>query len=239
MLMTSEILYYSFLVSFATGFGSLLAYLFPISRQMVSFSFGFSSGIMLYLSYFSMLPTAVKYGGLVSVFMGILCAVLMMGLFLRIPGGKNPTGCTNLHLDRVGFYFILAVIAHHIPEGIAIGVGYEAEHHMGILLVVALAIHNLPEGMALAMPLISAGRSPLYVMAWSLICGMTLPLGTWLGIAWLNHSLFVMSISLSFAAGTMIWIIIREVFPQAYRFHRFFSWFGFIMGGIVIYMVHS
>ena len=35
-----------------------------------------------------------------------------------------------------------------------------------------------------------------------------------------------------FAAGTMIWIIISEIFPQAYRFHRIFSWFGFIIGGI-------
>lgn len=239
MRMDSDILYYSFLASLVTGLGSLLAYLFPINRQMISFSFGFSSGVMLFLSYFSMLPTAVKYGGLVSVFIGIFCAIFMMLLLHRIPTGKKSKGCTNPHLERVGLFFILAVIAHHIPEGIAIGVGFEAEHQMGILLVMALAIHNLPEGMALALPLISAGKSPFYVMGWSLFCGMTLLLGTWLGITWLNHSMKVMSISLSFAAALMVWVIIVEVFPQAFHFNRFFSLIGLVAGGLFIYMVHS
>lgn len=236
--MTSDLLYYSFLAGLTTGIGSLFAYLFTTNQQLISFLFGFTSGMMLYLSYFSLLPASITYGDFRSVFFGILFAVLVMGVTHLLPKGKKNKECAHHHLERVGLFFIFAVIAHHIPEGIAIGVGFEAEHHMGMLLMIALAIHHLPEGMALALPLISAGRSPIYIMGWSLICGLTLPAGTWIGMHWLNQSTKVMSFSLAFAAATMVWIIVDEVFPQAFRLHRSLSLIGLAIGGLVIYLAH-
>lgn len=236
--MVTHSLYYSLFSGLTIGLGSLLAYLFSVNRNVISFLFGLSSGMMLFLSYFSLLPTAVTYGGLSSVFIGMICAIVIMLLIHSIPTGKKHSDGANPQLERVGFFFIFAVIAHHIPEGIAIGVGFETEHHIGLLLVAVLSIHNLPEGMALALPLISAGRSPFFVIGWSLICGLAFPIGTWLGITSLNHSVKVLSISLTFAAATMIWIIVDQVFPQAFHFNRWLSMVGLILGGVMIYIIH-
>ena len=237
--MIPDILYYSLLAGLTTVLGSLLAYLCSINQRVISFFFGFSAGMMLYLSYFSLLPTAVKFGGLRPVLIGIFSSLVMMWLIHQLPTNKKLNKCHSQSLERVRFFFILAVIAHHLPEGIAIGAGFEAEHHMGALLVLAFAIHNLPEGMALAFPLISAGRSPVYVFGWSLFCGLTLPLGTWLGITWLNRSVHGVAIGLTFAAATMIWIIVDEIFPKAYQFNRILSFVGLFAGGILIYMIHA
>jgi len=237
--MIPDILYYSLLASLMTVLGSLLAYLFTMNKRIISFFFGLSSGMMLYLSYFSLLPTAVQFGGIRSVLIGILSSIIMMWLIHQLPIEQELRRCDSTSLDRVRFFFILAVIAHHIPEGIAVGAGFEAEHHMGLLLVLAFAIHNVPEGMALAFPLISAGRSPIYVLGLSLCCGLTLPLGTLLGITLLNQSFSGISIGLTFAAATMIWIIIDEILPKAYQFHRVLSMVGLFAGGILIYMIHA
>lgn len=236
--MIPDILVYSLLASLMTIIGSLIAYLFPINHRVIAFSFGFSSGMMLYLSYFSLLPAAIKLGGLRAVLIGIISSLLMMWLIHQLSTEPKPTGCNHLPLERIRFFFILAVIAHHLPEGIAVGAGFEVEHHMGVLLVLAFAIHNLPEGMALAFSLISSGRSPINVLGWSLFCGLTLPLGTWLGITYLNQSLYGISIGLTFAATTMLWVVINEIFPKAYQFHRKLSLVGLIVGGILIDMIH-
>lgn len=207
---------------------------------MIAFAFGFSAGVMLFVSYFSMLPTAARIGGIPVILVGIIATFLFMRLLHAFPLSKveRDTNCTTPHLERVGFFLILAILAHHLPEGAAIGVGFETEHDLGILLVIALAIHNLPEGIALAVPLIAVGKPPRYVLGWSLCCGMSLPLGTWIGSTWMNGSTAWMSLSLAFAAITMVWIIVYEVFPQAFALNRKLAIGGLVAGSLFMYIVH-
>lgn len=235
-----DALFYSFLAGCVTIVGAFSTYLFTWHQRTIAFAFGVSSGVMLFVAYFSMLPLAVRFGGMRVIFIGLLSTILFMYLLHRLPLGKVEKGktCTTPHLERVGFFLVLAIIAHHLPEGTAIGAGFDMEHGLGFLLVTALAIHNLPEGMALAIPLIASGRSRYKVLALSLLCGMSLPIGTWIGMTWLSGSKEWMSISLAFAAVTMVWIMVREVFPQAWSLNRNWAISGLVLGGCFMYFLH-
>lgn len=238
--MNTSILLYSFLAGIVTSLGAVLTYWFTWRRRTIAFAFGFSAGVMLYVAYFSMLPTAIQYGGFRVLVLGLVGTVVFMCLLhlLHLRKVEKGESCTAPQLERVGFFLIIAVIAHHLPEGAAIGVGFEAEHQMGVMLVIALAIHNLPEGIALALPLVAAGRPFGFVFGFSLLCGMSLPLGTWLGLTFLDGSVWLMALSLAFAAAVMVWIMVTEVFPHALALGKRMAIGGLAVGGVFMYVVH-
>ncbi|SHE97310.1 zinc transporter, ZIP family [Seinonella peptonophila] len=237
--MVNQAIFYSFLAGLCTMIGPILSLLVPLSRQAISFAFGVSSGIMLLVSYATLLPTAVQYGDFYHVGIGMGLAVLTMILFRQLPFGHFHAISPESAYQRLGIYLIMAIIVHNIPEGIAIGVGFESEHHAGMLLVLALAIHNIPEGMAMSLPLLKEGYRPLQIISLSLLCGMALPLGTWMGINWLSNNIDITATSLVFAATVMIWIVVCEVFPHAFYLGRKFSVYGLLAGGIFMYIVHQ
>lgn len=234
-----SIVLYSIVAGLMITLGTLLNYLLIWRRPMIAFAFGFSAGVMLFISYFSLLPVAVRYGGMLAIGLGIFSSICFMRLLHLLPLSKVNKGCASTHYERMGFFLIIAVIAHHLPEGAAIGVGFESEYQMGLLLVIALAIHNLPEGIALAIPLVAAGKKPHFVIGWSLLCGLSLPLGTWIGLMWLSHSMQMIAVILAFAAATMIWIMVYEVFPHAYQLGRGWAIIGFVFGLFFMYIVHQ
>jgi zinc transporter, ZIP family len=138
----------------------------------------------------------------------------------------------------ISYFFYAAIIAHNIPEGAAIGIGFQTEHHVGVFLSIALAIHNIPEGMGLAVPLIAAKRHPITIIGLSMLCSGMLPLGTWLGISLLTQSVGLVSIGLIFAAVTMVWIAVYEICPRAFALHKFISFWGLGIGALFMYIIH-
>ena len=117
---------------------------------------------------------------------------------------------------------VLAVTLHNIPEGMAVGVvyaGYLTGHAqitiMGAMaLSIGIAIQNFPEGAIISMPLRSEGMGKTKAFAgWSPVrdcrtcrcsphdsCCRPHCSGT--------------SISFSFAAGAMLYVVVEELIPE-------------------------
>jgi zinc transporter, ZIP family len=164
-------------------------------------------------------------------------AILFIILFQMIACSKIKREEDSSHFTRLGFFLIVAMIAHNLPEGAAIGIGFETERHTGHTLALAMMIHNIPEGIGLAVPLLAANRYPFLIFLLSLLCGATLPFGTWLGIHYLAHSADVVSIGLIFAATTMIWIVVCEIFPKAFWLDKRNTLIGFGIGVLLMYIM--
>ncbi len=67
-------------------------------------------------------------------------------------------------LMRTGFLIFLGIALHNLPEGLAIGAGFESSPEAGIYIAMAIGLHNIPEGLAIAGPLKSAGASNLKIL---------------------------------------------------------------------------
>ena len=118
---------------------------------------------------------------------------------------------------------MLAVTIHHLPEGMAIGVvlaGAE-QGDVGIsaasALVVSLgiAIQNVPEGAVVSIPMRSSGKSRTKSFLLGCLSGVAQPLGAILVL--LLAALFVPMLPylLAFAAGTMLYVVVEELIPEA------------------------
>lgn len=231
----NEAILYSALTGISTFIGSVLVCFFPISKRMLSFALGLSVGVMIWISYGTLVPTAFQYGDWPEACLGMGLAALMMVLIHQMPFCKVEEKDEHQEYARLGIYLFAAIAFHNIPEGALIGIGFGAMREMGVTISLAMAVHNIPEGISLGAPLLASKRPKWLIGVVGLLSGALLPFGTWLG--GFIHSPHWIAVGLMFAATTMVWVS-WEVLPRAWYLSRRIACIGIACGIVLMYVVH-
>ena len=123
-------------------------------------------------------------------------------------------------LGRMGAMTALAIALHNFPEGLATFLATVSDPSVGIALGVAIAVHNVPEGVCVAMPMYYSTGSRKKGFMWSLISGVTEPIGGIVGYAILQPVFtdFVFGIIFAMVGGMMVFIVLHELLPTAHRY---------------------
>lgn len=209
------------------------------SRRAMDAQLGAAGGMMLAASFFGLLVPALgltKSLGWLSFFplsVGLLIGAVFIWAFDNIlPHAHEAQGTTegietNWHQ---AILLVTAMALHHIPEGLSIGVGFGAMEpaaqfaeagtqsvHIGTALVMSLSImlQNIPEGLVVATALRVGGMPVHKCFFWGMISGATAPVGALLGLWTAGITAAILPVTLAFAAGAMIYIVVEEVIPEA------------------------
>lgn len=250
---------YAFLITLlagiATGIGSLIA-LFAKStnRKFLSFSLGFSAGVMIYISLIEIFPEArdlylnkfdvrtAEFYTALFFFLGIAIIAIIDKL---VPSNENPhefkqveemdNKPDNVKLIRMGTMTALAIAIHNFPEGMATFITAYENPSLGIPIAVAIAIHNIPEGIAVSVPIYHATGSKIKAFKLSFLSGLAEPLGAIIGylilIPFMSDS--VMAALYASIAGIMVYISLDELLPAA----REFGWHHLSIYGAIAGMI--
>jgi ZIP family zinc transporter len=244
------------LTSFAglsTGIGSFIAlWASKTNTKLLSFSLGFSAGVMIYISFMEMLPEAFnllefehgKIGNwysLMAFFGGILIILLIDWM---VPNSENPhemrlveqmneDEIKKRNLKRMGIMSALAISIHNFPEGIATFISSYSAPDLGLPIAIAVAIHNIPEGIAVAVPIFYATNSRKKAFKYSFLSGLSEPLGAllafWILMPFLSDTL--MGVLFAAVAGIMVYISVDELLPGAEKYgEHHLSAYGIIAG---------
>ncbi|MFA6766008.1 MAG: ZIP family metal transporter [Clostridia bacterium] len=212
----------------------------------MSILLGFAGGVMTAISLFELMPESLHHGNMATSLIGFaLGCALMYGIDSFLPHAhmsrsdelqiENPTsknGC-QMTYKRTGYLILIGIALHNIPEGLAIGAGLEASPELGLMIAVAIGLHNIPEGLAIACPLRASGMPLWKIILYSLAAGLTMVVGTAIGLLIMNISPIFIGASLAFAAGAMVYIVVDELIPQSYQLHHHLSILGIIIGIMV------
>ena len=185
---------------------------------------GFAAGVMIAASVWSLLIPALEYES--SQRLGILSFVpatlgLWFGIFFLLFIDKVlPEGKANGHLRENKMLF-LSVSLHNLPEGMAVGVVYAALLSSGTLdglsgalaLSLGIAIQNFPEGAIISLPLASEGIGKTKSFIYGVLSGIIEPIGAILTLLALSVVVPLLPYLLGFAAGAMIYAVIKELSP--------------------------
>jgi ZIP family zinc transporter len=120
---------------------------------------------------------------------------------------------------------VLAITLHNFPEGLAVGVAFgaaavglsQATLAGAIALAIGIGLQNFPEGLAVSCPLRREGFSPFKSFMWGQFSGVVEPLGGVIGAAAVLVMRPFLPYALAFAAGTMLYVVIEELIPEAQR----------------------
>ncbi|TAM87120.1 MAG: ZIP family metal transporter [Candidimonas sp.] len=215
----------------ATALGALLALAVrAVEVRTNDCMLGFAAGMMLAASSFSLILPGLESahalldssvgGALIVVFGLALGVLLMLGLDYFTPHAHESTGMHGPSGRRIGgvWLFVLAIILHNLPEGMAIGVSFaHGDLAVGLPLTVAIAIQDIPEGLAVVLALRAIGQ-PLHASILIAIgSGLMEPLGALLGVGIASGLPAAYPIGLGLAAGAMIFVVSHEVIPETHR----------------------
>lgn len=234
----------------ATALGALLAIgLRDISARTQDSMLGFAAGMMLAASSFSLILPGLAAGrdifgsgalAALTVVGGLALGVLLMlGLDYFTPHeheSTGPCGPDHQRINRV-WLFVLAIVLHNIPEGMAVGVGFaEGDLSVGLPLTAAIAIQDFPEGLAVALALRTIGLSRWRSVLVAGASGLMEPLGAIVGLGISSGMAIAYPVSLGLAAGAMIFVVSHEVIPETHRNgHQTPATVG-LMGGFAVMM---
>ncbi len=199
-----------------TGSGAVIAlFIRNPSRTLIGFLLGFAGGVMLAIVLTDLLPEAVEAGSFLTAFTGLIVGTAFVLIVdLKIPHFHFFETTEELaRFIRTGTILGLGIAMHNLPEGIAIGASYVASPVLGFTLAVTIALHNIPEGLAMACPLCAGGMRLRWILFYTAIAGLPMGLGAFVGASLGSVSPFVLSLSLGFAAGAMLYIIFGELIP--------------------------
>ena len=241
--MSTEIIWLGSIASLAAGLATgagAIPVLFTrrISDRLLDIMLGFSAGVMLAATSFSLIVPAIGLNGpLVAVF-GLVLGALVLHLVDRFIPHFHPflgaEGRTS-RLPRV-WLFVLAITIHNFPEGLAVGVSFgSGDVTAGLVIAMAIGLQNMPEGLAVALPLLREGYSQGKSLWYAILTGIVEPVGGLLGVALVSISQPILPWGLAFAAGAMLFVVSDEMIPESHRkgFAREAT-FGLIAGFVVM-----
>lgn len=203
-----------------TGLGGLTAFLpSTLSRRIQSTLLEFTTGIMISMVCMELLPEGYKTSGFFYTSLGVVLGVVLIiavDEILRIcikKEGKQPVMLS-------GWMMVFAVALHNLPEGFAVGAGFQTGTSIGITLSVAMLLHDIPEGMAMAIPLRLGKIKPLRIFIVTLLSGLPMGIGAFLGAAFGSISEALSAICLGLAGGAMLYVSLGELMNESRRLYK-------------------
>ena len=223
------------------------------SERVQDTLFGFGAGVMLAACAFSLVIPALEAARHTGAFSGtawgaggvVGVAILLGGLALLaldrlLPHEhfiKGREGASAQKLRRT-WLFVIAIMLHNLPEGLAIGVGYAGNEGLRAnALAIGIAIQDVPEGFVVAAALLAVGYTRGFAVLLGMLSGLVEPLGAVAGAIMIHQSAAMLPWGLGFAAGAMLFVISHEIIPESHRKgHEAFATAG-LMAGFVMMMV--
>ena len=210
----------------ATLFGSIIGFLFKnISHRFSDIVLSFAAGVMLSAAVLGLILPSVEYGGNFGVWItvaGIFTGALSLNLIDKaVPHlhklvGAEDEGHKDSGLDKV-LLFVTAIAIHNLPEGIAAGVGFGSGNVSDAIMIAGgIALQNIPEGMVIIGPMLAAGVSPKRTFLCAFATGIVEVAGTLMGYFAVSLSTAILPFALSFAGGTMLYVISDEMIPETH-----------------------
>ncbi len=209
----------------ATIFGSLLGFVFKgLSHKFSDIVLAFAAGVMLSASMIGLIFPSLEMGGkygflitVIGIFAGALCINVLDKMIPHLQ--KYPDQANGDAYERRAkvMLFVIAIGIHNLPEGIAAGVGFGGGNiGNAIMIAGGIALQNIPEGMVIIGPMLAAGISPVRTFIYAALTGVVEIVGTVLGYYAITAVSGLLPFALSFAGGTMLYIISDEIIPDTH-----------------------
>ncbi len=211
----------------ATIIGALAGFIFiKKTERICNLILSFAAGVMLSTSVFNLIIPSLAAGNICSVvltvsgiFCGAFCITLLDSMVKKLLSVVEKSRKNSFNkrdqLQKI-LLFVSAIAVHNLPEGIAAGVGFGTGNTADALTIAgSIALQNIPEGMVIIAPMLAVGISRTKVFFIAFLTGLIEIFGTIFGYCSITVSNCILPFALSFAGGTMIYVICSDMIPES------------------------
>ncbi len=191
---------------------------------------GFSAGVMISASFWSLLSPAIematnlKMTSWIVAFTGFMSGGLLLFIgdkaFSHFSSKNNNNGTGKV---KRCLMLIFSITLHNIPEGLVIGVAFGSLAYgvegatlaSAITLAIGIGLQNFPEGSAVSLPLRREGMKRAKAFFLGQATGIVEPISAVLGAFLVLKIQVLLPFLLAFAAGAMIYVVVEELIPES------------------------
>jgi len=220
--MPLDVIYAGLFIFFTTSLGSVFAVIFKRFPSIgLDISLAFSGGIMLVASFTSLILPSIDKGNIYVSMSGIVVGFFVIYLIEKLVPHEEyflRFKINGIYKNKVRsiVLIVLAIVIHNLPEGMAVGISMVNDTDKGWATAIAIGIQDIPEGLAVSLPLIYLSNRIIIPLIAGILSGFSEFLFALIGGLSFSYITFLLPFGLSFAGGAMIYITVKEVFPQVY-----------------------
>lgn len=222
-----------------TGLGGAMSFVLDHpTKKFLSGIIGISSGLMIAIVTFELIPEAFMLGEVWSTALGVALGTIVASILDSFVSSTIFRKSGGQSFIKTSVLLGLGIAMHNFPEGLAIGSGFMAQERLGVGLAIVIALHNMPEGIAMVAPLRAGGYSKMKAFGLTLLAGAPMGIGAYFGGLIGSVAYGFIGFCLAFAGGTMLYITFGELIPRSKALHdsrltTVYSVIGFVVGMIV------
>ncbi|WP_096188741.1 ZIP family metal transporter [Evansella halocellulosilytica] len=239
----TDFLILSAFASASTGLGAVPALIFQkATHNFRDILLAFCAGVMVSVSAFELIPQALIYSDILLVTIGLLTGVFILTVLEQnIPHIHLDHGKVKADIDEKALLIIAAITLHNLPEGLSVGVSFASGvENLGPMIALAIGLQNLPEGFLVALFLIQQKVNKVMTFFIVLLTGLVEYVSAIAGFVLTSYVSLMVPFGLAFAAGSMLYIVYKELIPESHGDgHAFSATYAFIFGLIGMLWVSS
>ncbi len=211
-----------------TALGAAIVFAFrKINKNIMDAMLGFSAGVMIAASFFSLLSPAIDMAETLNMCSWLVAFIgFFTGGVLLFLGDKifdKVLNKSNKNSLKRSLMLIFSITLHNIPEGLAVGVAFGSLAYgipgatltSAIMLAIGIGLQNFPEGTAVAVPLLREGFSRKKAFFYGQLSGIVEPISGVIGALLVIKIRTILPFFLAFAAGAMIYVVVQELIPES------------------------
>lgn len=215
-----------------SALGAAFVYCFSarISQKFHALFFGFTAGVMIAASVWSLLLPALEQAqngwgryAFIPVSLGILLGAAFLFLLDKFFPQRTDGAENTAQISPSARRLFLAVTLHNIPEGLAVGFALGAAYSLGegaayaaaLGLALGIGIQNIPEGAALSLSLNHAFGNKNKAFLYGALSGAVEPLAAIFGFFLAAQLRILQPWLLAFAAGAMLFVVAEDLLPES------------------------
>ncbi len=212
-------------------------------RDRLHLILGFSAGAVIALSFFDLLPEAIRIGG-AQISPSTVLAVAALGFFFYTILDR----LILLHAHHDGelargptvqrqWTAAASLSAHSFMDGFAIGAGFRASTGIGIVVAAAVLAHDFSDGMNTVNLVLKNGGTPRQALRWLVTDALAPVLGAVVSLLVPLPGL-ALSPVLGLFAGFFLYIGASDLLPESFHAHpKSLTTFMTLLGAALLYAV--
>lgn len=208
---------------------SVVFFIRKINKNFMDAMLGFASGVMISASFWSLLSPSIEMANSLNLnacliaFLGFGSGGLLLFIADKIYQKLDKKNEEKTNKIKRCAMLMFSITIHNIPEGLAVGVAFGSIAYglegatliSACILALGIGLQNFPEGTAISVPLRREGLSRKKAFFYGQLSGIVEPIAGFIGALLVTKIRLLLPFLLSFAAGTMIYVVVEELIPES------------------------
>lgn len=187
-------------------------------RDRMHLLLGFSSGAVIAVVLFDVIPEIFEFGGPATPVMPIVALgfLIFFGLerVTALHRSREHAHQTGVHPEEFGIIAAAGLSFHSFLDGFAIGVGFQTNFRIGLLISLAVIAHDFSDGLNTVTVVLAHGNAIERAMRWLIVDALAPMAGTVTALP-LRLGETVLPWLLAFFAGAFLYIGASDLLPEA------------------------